>query len=158
MVSGVDWVSDEARSRHRAAERLAVGFGYRAEGETVAADVLAHQVEGFLHRDGVYFNEEVVRDLEELELQVARFLHAPFEEVRHHAVGFSRGDVGENRNDARRAEREHRNDHVVVARIHDEVVREVAGNFGGIGNIAARFLDADDVGVLREAGNVRFRN
>ena len=99
-----------------------------------------------------------MHQIEVLKLHLERAGGIAREPLLAHVVHGTRRNVCPDRDHANTTKREDGHHHVIVATHHMEVVREVACNHRGIGDVARGLLDAPSVGVRSQARNVPLRD
>ena len=96
--------------------------GHLVERHAAGTGIHAHHIEGFLDGNGVDVDEEVVAEIEVFELESGTFRNLAVKVVLADVVSDFGSDIGKHRNHALAAQRQQRNDLVVVAGIHVETV------------------------------------
>ena len=118
--------------------------------QTITADALAHRIERFLDRNRVDFAEQCMDVIQVLLLDFQGSCLIAIQPLCDKLMRFLRVGVCEDADDTGAAERHDRNDHVIVAAEHDEVITQETGDAYRKADISAGFLDSDDVRMLGE--------
>ncbi len=126
------------------------GIGHDIERHAAVADFLAHDVHGFLDGDGVDVAEERVDEVDVLDLQSRGLSHVAVDGFHGDIVGHFRGDIGEDGDDALRAESAERGDLVVVAAVEVEFIAAEVHGLGEGRDVAVGLFRGDHTGHLSE--------
>ena len=129
------------------AEFGAVVFGKGRQGQTAGAGVVAQQVHGFLHGDGVHVAEQDIAQLQHFQLQCGRFGAFPVEPQLANVVGLPGGHMGQHGDDALAAQGQQGDDLVVVAGVDVQLVAAQGCDLRHLADVAAGFLDGVDLRV-----------
>ena len=126
-------------------------FGQRKSGRT---HIEALHIEGSLDRDRIDLNEELVDQGKGLELELFGLLVSALQAVHDKVMRLTGRNIGKDGNDTRAAQGTEGHDLVIVAGINIDLSVNEAGQFGHLADIAGRFLDCCDVGlVLDKSGH-----
>ena len=104
----------------------------------------AHRVHGSLYRYRIDLTEERVDERQKLQLQFGAALSIAGEEAAADLLGLCRHHVGEHGDHTAAAQREQRNDQVIISGVEVQLVADKCHRGDDLGQIAVGFLDGGD--------------